>query len=334
MAKICRVSLGKKTFHANCGDLLLDSVILNGIELPHDCRSGICGTCRVRLIEGKVFEGTEAGSDMIYACQARIISDLKLGTEAVPEQVSISGRVVNLVCLASDVMGIDIELTTPLRYLPGQYLNVQFRGFAARSYSPTYPLEGGEGADRLLHFHVRMYPTGTVSSALGRKIRVGHRVKLNGPFGDAYLRTNHSGGLVLVASGTGFAPMWSIAVAAILENPRRELIFIVSARTIQSLYMCSALCRLAAFPNVTIIATVSEPQDISSVVRIGRPTDYLPNLSQNDVVYTSGAPAMTENVSRIAKVAGAKCYADPFVPSTSIAAPDKLVERFIGWFQH
>jgi 3-phenylpropionate/trans-cinnamate dioxygenase ferredoxin reductase subunit len=334
MGKICRVSLGKETFHANCGDLLLDSAILNGIELPHDCRAGICGTCRVRLIEGKVFEGTEAGSDMIYACQARIISDLKLDTEAVPEQVSISARVVNLVCLASDVIGIDVELATPLRYLPGQYFNVQFRGFPARSYSPTYPLEGGEAGDRLLHFHIRTYPNGMVSSALGRVIRVGHRVKLTGPFGDAYLRTNHSGSLVLVASGTGFAPMWSIAVAALMERPHRDLIFVVSARTLRSLYMLSALCRLALFPNVTIIPTVSEPQDISSAIRIGRPTDYMPDLSQSDVVYTSGAPIMTETVSRIAKSAGAKCYADPFVSSASIVGPDKLVERLIGWFQH
>jgi NAD(P)H-flavin reductase/ferredoxin len=334
MGKICRVSLGKETFHANCGDLLLDSAILNGIELPHDCRAGICGTCRVRLVEGKVFEGTEAGSDMIYACQARIISDLKLDTESVPEQMSISARVVNLVFLAADVVGIDLELATPLRYLPGQYFNLQFRGFPARSYSPTYPLEGGDADDRLLHFHVRTYPDGMVSSALGRAIRVGHRVRLTGPFGDAYLRTNHSGSLVLVASGTGFAPMWSIAVAAIMERPHRDLIFVVSARTLRSLYMLSALCRLALFPNVTIIPTVSEPQDISSAIRVGRPTDYMPNLSQSDVVYTSGAPVMTETVSRIAKTAGAKCYADPFVSSSSIAGPDKLVERLIGWFQH
>jgi NAD(P)H-flavin reductase len=334
MGKLCKVSLDEETFHANCGDLLLDSALLHGIELPHDCRSGICGTCRVRLVDGKVFEGTEAGSDMIYACQARIVSDLKLATEAVPDRVSTSARVVKLVRLAPDIMGIDVELEAPLRYLPGQYCNLQFRGFPPRSYSPTYPLEGGDADYRLLHFHVRMYPDGIVSSALGRDIRVGHRVKLTGPFGDAYLRTDHSGSLVLVASGTGFAPMWSIAVAAIMERPQRELIFVVSARKLQSLYMHSALCRLALFPNVTIIPTVSEPQDVSSAIRIGRPTDYMPNLSQNDVVYTSGAPVMTEAVSRIARDAGARCYADPFVPSPSTAGPDTLVERLIGWFQH
>ncbi len=333
MRNIRKVTLNRETFHANCGDLLLDSAMLNGIGLPHDCRAGICGTCRVRLVEGKVFGGTEAGSDMIYACQARIVSDLRLAIEPVPEQVSMSAEVVNLVRLAPDVVGVDVELPRPLRYLPGQYCKMQFRGFPARSYSPTYPLEG-DGDDRLLHFHIRRYSEGLVSSTLGRKIRVGHRVNLTGPFGDAYLRKNLSGGLVLVASGTGFAPMWSIAVAAIRERPQRELIFVVSARKLQSLYMHTALCRLAVFPNVTIIPTVSEPQHVSPAIRVGRSIDYMPSLSQTDVVYTSGAPPMTETVARIAKAAGAKCYTDPFHSSARSAEPNKLVERLTGWLQY
>jgi NAD(P)H-flavin reductase len=191
---------------------------------------------------------------------------------------------------------------------------VQYRGFPARSYSPTYPLEG-QANDRLLHFHIRRFPDGIVSSELGRKIRIGHRVKVTGPYGSAFLRPNHSGSIVLVASGTGFAPMWSIAVAAILERPQRELIFVVAARKLQSLYMHSALCRLALFPNVTIIPTVSEQQSVSPAIRSGRPTDHLPSLSPDDVVYTSGAPAMTDTVARMARAAGARCYTDPFVPS-------------------
>ena len=330
MAKTCKVTLNNEAFLANCGDLLLDSALMNGIDLPHDCRSGICGACRVRLVEGRVFGGHEHGDDMIHACQARVVSDLEIVSEPVPDQVSLPGRVANMVRLAPDVIGVDVELPKPLHYLPGQYCKLQFRGFPERSYSPTYPLEGSPDP-RLLHFHIRRLSDGTVSSALGRDIRIGHRVKLAGPLGTAFLRPNHAGSIVLVASGTGFAPMWSIAVAAIMEQPQRELIFVVAARKLQSLYMHNALCRLALFPNVKIIPTVSEPQDVSPAIRVGRPTDHLPNLSADDVVYTSGAPAMTEAVAQLARAAGAKCYTDPFVSSSEPANPATVVGRLTGW---
>ena len=142
MRKICKVTVNNEPFLANCGELLLDWALVNGVELPHDCRSGICGTCRVRLVEGKVFGGHAPGDDMIHACQARIVSDLEITTEDVPEPVSMSAHVARIVRLAPDVIGVDVKLPKPLRYLPGQYCKVQFRDFPARSYSPTYPLEG------------------------------------------------------------------------------------------------------------------------------------------------------------------------------------------------
>jgi 3-phenylpropionate/trans-cinnamate dioxygenase ferredoxin reductase subunit len=320
MRKICKVTVNNEPFLANCGELLLDWALVNGIELPHDCRSGICGTCRVRLVEGKVFGGHAPGDDMIHACQARIVSDLEITTEDVPEPVSMSAHVARIVRLAPDVIGVDVELPRPLRYLPGQYCKVQFRDFPARFYSPTYPLEG-RSDDRLLHYHIRRFFDGNVSPALGRQIGIGHRVKVTGPSGSAFLRPKHSGRLVLVASGTGFAPMWSVAVAAIMERPQREIVFVVAARRLQSLYMHGALCRLALFPNVTIILTTSEPQRVSPAIRIGRPTDHLPELSPNDLIYAAGAPAMTESVARMARTAGASYHADPFVPNASTFEP-------------
>jgi NAD(P)H-flavin reductase/ferredoxin len=333
MKKTCKVTLNNETFAANAGDLLLDAALLNGIELPHDCRSGICGACRVRLVEGRVFGGHEDGEEMIHACQARIISDIEVVAEPVPDQVSISARVGGIVRLAPDVVGVDLELPKPLRYLPGQFCKLQFQGFPARCYSPTYPLEGPSD-NRRLHFHIRRFPDGAVSSHLGRNIRVGHCVRLIGPFGTAFLRPNHAGGIVLASSGTGFAPMWSIAVAAIMERPQRELVFVVAARKVQSFYMHAALCRLALFPNVTIIPTVTEPQSVSAAVRIGRPTDHLPVLSPNDIVYASGAPAMTERVARMARAAGAKCHTDPFTSNARLTEHKKLAQRLTGWLNH
>src|SRR5271169_633593 len=152
--KICKVTFNNEPFLANCGDLVLDWALTNGVDLPHDCRSGICGACRVRLVRGRVFGGHERSDDMIHACQARIVSDLEIVLEAVPDQVSISARVAAIVRLAPDIIGVDVEVPKPLHHLPGQYCKVQFRGFPARSYSPTYPLEGRPN-DRLLHFHIR-----------------------------------------------------------------------------------------------------------------------------------------------------------------------------------
>jgi NAD(P)H-flavin reductase/ferredoxin len=331
MPKICKVTLNKETFYANVGDLLLDGAIMSGVELQHDCRSGICGSCKVRLVDGKVFGGTEEGSDMIYACQARVVSDMKVITEPVPDTVSMSAEVAELVRLAPDVVGVTLELPKPLTYLPGQYCKLQFRGFPERSFSPTYPLEGAPDS-QLLQFHIRRVPNGLVSSALGQKIRPGHRVKVTGPLGSAFLRLKHPGRTVMVASGTGFAPMWSIAVAAITEQPQRELVFIVAARKIQSFYMHNALCRLARFPNVTIIPIVSEAQNVSSVIRSGRPTEHMPRLTPDDVVYTCGAPAMTESVARISRAAGARCYADPFTSSAKPEESASLMTRFAGLF--
>ena len=108
----------------------------------------------------------------------------------------------------------------------------------------------------------------------------------------------------------------------------------VGARKLQSLYMHAALCRLALFPNVTIIPVVAEPQRVSHAIRLGRPTDHLPNLSANDVVYTSGAPAMTESVARLARAAGARCYADPFVSSAKPVESPTLMARVSGWINN
>jgi 3-phenylpropionate/trans-cinnamate dioxygenase ferredoxin reductase subunit len=219
-----------------------------------------------------------------------------------------------------------------MRHFPGQYCKLQFRGFPERSYSPSYPLEGGPDS-HLMYFHIRKIDRGLVSSALGKKIRTGHRVKLTGPLGSAFFRPKQRAGrIVLVASGTGFAPMWAIAVAAITERPQREIVFIVAARKLQSFYMHNALCRLARFPNVTIIPVVSEAQNVSAVVRSGRPTEYMPRLSADDVVYTCGAPAMTEAVAQIARTAGARCYTDPFTPSARPEESASLIARFASLF--
>jgi NAD(P)H-flavin reductase/ferredoxin len=324
-----RVIVNGEQFSASRGDILLDAALMSGVNIPHDCRSGHCGTCRVRVLAGALFGGGETGE--AKACQCRVIADVTVAVEEVPDVTTASGRVTSLEFVAPDVIEVCIALQRPLEYLPGQYLDVQFQGFSPRCYSPTVPLDRfGDG--RSIHLHVRRVAGGRVSSALGTKILVGHRVRLKGPFGSAYLRPglkDHP--LVLVAGGTGFAPIWSIADAAVRENPRRQIVLLVGARTIESLYMIPALWRLARCPNVTIIPVTDARQTASPIIKIGSPLDYLPTLYADDIVYAAGPPPLVEAITDLAEVSGATWYADAFVPNAE--RPAGLLTRAVNWIK-
>ena len=330
MTKICKVTINGDVISANPGDLLLDAALINGIDLPHDCRSGYCDTCRVRVVSGRCLGDATDDPDIVHACQTRLIADLSVIVERTPEVTEVSGRIVDLVDIAPDVFEVCIQSARPLESLPGQYLSVAFRGYPSRYYSPTVPLEFPANPD-LVRFHVRTLPRARVSSALGRKIKVGHQVRLTGPFGAAYFRPRHAARLVLISSGTGFAPIWAIAEAAIREMPKRELVVVAGARDMDMLYMIPALCRLARFPRVIIIPTVQKKQNITAAVQVGEPTGFLPPLSRNDMVYAAGAPRLVQHVTQIARLSGATCFADPFLPATDDEGGETFLSRTLGW---
>jgi 3-phenylpropionate/trans-cinnamate dioxygenase ferredoxin reductase subunit len=300
-------------FLAPRGDVLLDAALRNGVDIPHDCRTGQCGTCRVRVVNGLAIGGECDEPGVVRACQSRVISDLQLEVEALPEIRMVAGEVSAIRNRAPDIVEIDIEPARPIMYLPGQYLRVQFRGYPTRCYIPTASIDDF-GEQEFLHLQVRRIHGGQVSSAVGKGIREGHRVKIQGPYGSAFLRPASKNRLVLVASGTGFAPVWSIAVAAIREHQHRHIVMVVGARNIDSLYMINALCALARYPNVTIVPVVDTPQNLTSIVRAGTVADQIPQLSANDTVHACGPQRLVEAVSQMAAAAGATCYGVSFVP--------------------
>ena len=64
-----RVRLNGEEFWASNEELLLDAALRNGIDIPHDCRSGQCGKCRVRTVKGELFAGGRKGAaDEVHAC--------------------------------------------------------------------------------------------------------------------------------------------------------------------------------------------------------------------------------------------------------------------------
>jgi NAD(P)H-flavin reductase/ferredoxin len=330
MSVNCKITFNGQAFPARRGEVLLDAALRHGVDLPHNCRAGHCGTCCVRLVSGEVHGGAGAEPDVVHACQCRVSGDVVIERRQASEVRSVEGVVSSLTPLSREVMEVGVRTERALPYHAGQYAQVRFKGFPSRPFSMTHPLRGNVDSSSVW-FHVRRMANGRVTASLGTRIGIGHRVTLAGPFGSAHFRPNLAGRLVLVATNTGFAPIWSVAVAALREDPERRIMIIVGGRTLDALYMAPALARLAAFPNVLVVPVCSSPQSVTPAVMSGRPTDYLPLLLPSDVLYACGAPGMVEQVKAIAAHAGAVCHADPFLPTTGDTVEDSVLTRAMGW---
>ena len=329
-----QITVNGESFMARPGELLLDAALKNGIDLPYNCRAGHCGTCCVRLVSGNVQGGEGSEPGVVHACQCRIAGDAVIESNQSSGVRTVEGELSSLRPLSRDVMEVGIKTDCALPYHAGQYAQVRFSGYPSRPFSITHPLTGNPES-LSMWFHVRRMSDGRVTSSLGKRIKIGHRVTLTGPYGSAYFRPNLANRLILVATNTGFAPIWSIVVAALRENPLRRIMIIAGGRSIESLYMGRALMQLTRFPNVLILPVCSTPQTVTTAVMPGRPTDYLPHLLPTDVIYACGAPAMVDSIKSIAAHAGVVCYADPFLPSTDDTVEDSVLTRAMarsmGW---
>ncbi len=277
---------------------------------------------------------TQTGDDMIHACQARIVSDL----EIVDRTRSRSGLDVGAGG-AHGAAGARCHRRRPgsaeaaSTICPASIARCSFAGFPARCYSPTYPLEGRPDPIACCISTFDRFSDGAVSPRLARTIRIGHRVQADGP---AWQRL--SSGQIIPAASAACRQRHRFR-ADVVDRDRCDHGAAAArtdfrgrrARRLQSFYMHGALCRLALFPNVTIMPVVTEPQNVSTAFRSGLPTEHLPLLSADDIVYTSGAPGMTDHIARVAKSAGARCYADPFVSNAAHSEQPNLMSRLAGW---
>lgn len=329
MKVLHRVQLKDQTFSARSGQTLLDAALSFGIDMPHDCRAGRCGACITKLKHGIVLGGETLQPGMIHACQARVFSDLALAIEDTPPVRSVEAEVVAVTERARDIVEVKMSPSKAFEIWPGQYCRFAFRGYPARAFSPTAPLDGTPGGDEI-RLHVKRVRDGRVTPQLGTKILAGHQVVIEGPFGHGYLRPGGTGRLVLVGTGTGFAPIWAVADAALRENPRREVVIVTGARSLAGFYMGPALNLARQFPNVHVIASTAERVPGYPSLHVGDPLDHMPAFVAADTVYAAGAPRMVEELGRRACEAGATFHSDPFV---SDGAPTDWITRVVDWMR-
>lgn len=311
---------------ARAGDTLLEAGISGGIVLPHDCMTGQCDTCRVTVHSGEVDAQGTQDRRTVLGCKAKAMSNVDITYEEIPGVAKWKGEIVAMELLAGDVYEVSVSMKERVPYLPGQYVYAAFDNYPERAYSPTIRIDANADELRIV-FHIRAYLDGEVSAHLGNDIILGARVAIRGPFGHAFLRRGEDR-LVFVGGGTGFAPIWSMALAASLSQPERELVVVTGARAVNRLYMLPALDWLRRNGARTIITTAGDGDGI--FVKRGRLEDHIPTIRATDTVHVAGSPALVRAVVEMASAVGADYHADPFTPATR--RPPNLRARLLTLF--
>lgn len=242
-------------------DNLLKAALAAGLAWPHSCRVGSCGTCRCRLVSGKikplndfsyVLSDEELDRGMILACQTSLRSDVvvevALGAQPLTAARSVRGVVASARPLTHDIREVRIKLDEPLpAWRAGQYAELAVPGIARpRSYSFARAPEVED--DAYVSFHVRRVPGGEMSGWLHENDRSGEAVTVDGPHGSFCLRESASP-MLCIAGGSGMAPIKALLEDLSLRGFPRRVTYLYGARTQADLYCLEEMKAFAARGN-------------------------------------------------------------------------------------
>ena len=222
------------SFSVDRDEPILTAAIRQGIGLPYGCRDGACGSCKCRLIEGRVIHGThqakalspaEEEAGFTLTCRAAAQTDVTLEARTVAGAGEFAVRkmpcrVTKITKPTHDVAVLQLQLPAndALQYRAGQYIEFILKDGHRRSYSMANA-PGTQSDKPGIELHIRHMPGGVFTDHVFSAMKEKEILRLEGPFGSFFLREDSDKPIVLLASGTGFAP-----VKAIIEHMRHKAI--------------------------------------------------------------------------------------------------------------
>jgi CDP-4-dehydro-6-deoxyglucose reductase, E3 len=290
---------------------ILEAALNHGFTLPYSCRNGSCGTCKGRLLRGEVDYGTyeakalkeeERKNGLALFCQAVPLSDVVIEAKEIStaEDIVIKTlpcRVVKMEKAAPDVMILSLKLPEGqrLQYLAGQYIDMLLRDGGRRSFS----LATAPQIDQLLQLHIRHVPGGLFTEHVFTRMKERDLLRFRGPLGVFFLREESERPLILMAGGTGFAPIKAILEQAFANGMNRAMHFYWGARAKRDLYLHEVPQQWErAHANFRYTPVLSEARSEDrwsgsrGWVHEAVVADY-PDLGDHEV-YASGPPPMIE----------------------------------------
>ncbi|HEU0203011.1 MAG TPA: CDP-6-deoxy-delta-3,4-glucoseen reductase [Burkholderiaceae bacterium] len=312
-----------REFTVEPGETILAAALRSGIGLPYGCKNGACGTCKGKVLEGEWHQGPHARSalhdeerkrGLALFCSSNPTSDLVIearelsGFGDIPVR-KMPCRIAKIERPVADVAIVSLQLPANdrLQYRAGQFIEFLLKDGVRRSYS----MATAPHADELIQVHVRHMPGGVFTDQLfgPREPPIKERdiLRFEGPLGTFFLREDNQRPIILLASGTGFAPIKAIAEHIFFkrlnrdepEKPARPVVLYWGCRTRRDLYMPELPEQWAREqPNFTYVPVLSDatPDDAwtgrTGFVHQAVMEDFA-NLSGHQV-YACGAPVMVE----------------------------------------
>ena len=304
-----------RTFSANAGESLLAAAIRAGVGLPYGCKDGACGSCKCQKLEGEVVHGphqakalseAEAQAGWVLTCCGVAQSNVVLESRQVTDESAypikkMPVRVSTLEKKSHDVMQVRLQLPAAdtFRYHAGQYIEFILRDGARRAYSmANAPHTQAQSPG--VELHIRHMPGGRFTDHVFGALKEKDILRVEGPYGSFFLREDVDKPLILLASGTGFAPLKALIEHLQFLGSTRPATLYWGGRRPQDLYLDSWVReRLADMPHLRYVPVVSDalPEDGWS----GRTgfvhqavLDDFADLSGHQV-YACGAPIVVES---------------------------------------
>jgi CDP-4-dehydro-6-deoxyglucose reductase len=298
-----------QSFFIEPDETILEAALRHGFSFPYGCRDGACGACKGKVIEGELNFGTyspaalseqEKQSGLALFCQAKAKSDLRVEVHEVGAMEGIEirtlrCRVEKLVRATHNVMIMYLKLPANqrLRFLAGQYIDFLLADGRRRSFS----IANAPHNDEFIELHIRYVGGGDFTDYVFNELKEKTLMRIQGPLGSFFLREDSDRPTILMAGGTGIAPIKSLLEHAQFVGVNRPIFVYWGVRTKQDLYMEEfILVRRAQMPNLKYVAVLSDPEPEDHWHgRIGYVQDAVledfNDLSHYDV-YACGPPAM------------------------------------------
>ncbi len=331
------------SFSCDEGQEILKAGLGSGLMMPFSCRSGMCRSCRGKVVQGQVDFGAahekylsdeDRAKGLALLCCAKPLSDLAIEVEEVdPDRTNkpkrMPARVLDLQKPAPSVsiLTLGLPANEPMLFQAGQFLDVLLADGRRRSYS----IANGPRAEgvRQLELHIRHMPGGAFTDHVFGAMKVRDLLQIEMPLGHFRLREDSQRPMVLVATGTGFAPLKSIMLRLIERGSTRPVHLYWGARHLQDLYQLELAAQWAQeHAHVRFVPVLSRPRPEDAWTgRTGHVQQAvladLSDLSGHEV-YACGSPAMVADAEadfvRLGGLPPDQFFADAFLSEKDRAA--------------